>query len=156
MALCFSHLESGLYFEFLGERYDSGDTIYISDIGISNFGTALLGPGSSLACVTSEVNSQCCRGSDGGNVGEWYFPDGTIVPRNRQSPGGDFTRSGYTEQVRLNRRNDAMGPTGTYTCRVPDGENSGLIHEATIRLGIKILLFGSNRVDNFYHTSQSA
>ena len=105
-----------------GETYPSGSRILISDIGRSS---STINPGSSLICMTSEVNSQCCRQSDGGNVGEWYFPDGSLVPRNRDNPDGDFTRTGFTQQVRLNRRNEATGPTGIYTCVVPREDGCG-------------------------------
>ena len=94
--------------------YHHGDTVLITNIGDSE-----ADPGSSLACVTSNVNTQCCSGSAFGNVGNWYFPSGTIVPRNSAAPSADFTRSGFTHQVRLNRRNNAMSPTGTYECRIP-------------------------------------
>lgn len=77
-------------------------------------------PGTSLVCETKNVNTQCCRGSDGGNVGEWFFPDGTMVPRNRDGSGNGFTRSAFMQQVRLNRKfDDVLLPTGVYECRVP-------------------------------------
>ena len=90
--------------------------------------------GSSLVCITTNINTNCCRRSDGGNMGEWYFPNGIIVPRQRDSLNGDLTRTGYTHQVRLNRRNNATTPLGTYTCVVPD-MNSAMNHTATITLG---------------------
>ena len=122
---------SGLYFTLNGTVYLPGDTVFTTDIGVVNSPTD---PGRSLVCVTSNVNTQCCRGSDGGNVGEWYFPNGTIVPRNiklNRSYYSSFTRSGFTHQVRLNRRYNSM-TTGTYECRVPD--HHGLLHTATIEL----------------------
>ena len=104
-----------------GTVYLPGDTILIADIGEFVSGT-------SLVCVTSNVNSQCCRRSDGGNVGEWYFPNGAVVPRNSLAGSADFTRSGFTHQVRLNRRNNATSPTGTFECRVPDGVTGELVN----------------------------
>lgn len=132
MLVCLiAEITEELYFELNGEIYPSGSSVLITDIGVANSAN---NPGSSLVCVTSDINSQCCRGSDGGNVGEWYFPDGSTVLRRRENPGGDFTRSGFTEQVRLNRRNNAGGPTGVYTCAVPR-ECGGQIHTANISLG---------------------
>ena len=99
--------------------YLPGDTVFITDIGEFVFTD---NPGTSLVCVTSFVNTECCRGHDnpnGGALGEWHFPDGTIVPGFSVDPNADFSRSGYTQQVRLNRRNNAMSPTGAYECRVP-------------------------------------
>ena len=109
--------------------YLPGDTVLITDIGISSRGTS--SAGSSLVCNTSNVNTYCCR-AYGGNVGEWYFPNDTIVPRGIT---GDFTRIGYTHQVHLNRRNNAMTPLGTYTCVVPD-INNAIIYTATITLSL--------------------
>ena len=104
----------GLYFTLNGTVYQPGDTVLITAIGDSKTDI-----NSSLVCVTSNVNTQCCRGIDGGRVGEWYFPNGTIVPRNMEAPASaNFTRKGFTHQVRLNRRNNAMSPTGIYECRV--------------------------------------
>ena len=119
---------SALHFTLNGMVYLPGDTVLITTIGHS--GTD---PDSSLVCVTSNVNTQCCRESDGGNVGEWYFPGGTIVPRqNSAAASATFTRSGFTHQVRLNRRNNAMSPTGIYECRVPDGDGMNTVAQITV------------------------
>ena len=107
---------SGLYFTVAGTVYLPGQTVLITEIGAQLSPTD---PGTSLVCVTSNVNTQCCRGADnpnGGAVGEWFF-NGIIFPRNDVQEA--FSRSGFTHQVRLNRRNNAMSPTGAYECRVP-------------------------------------
>ena len=67
-------------------------------------------------CVTTNVNTQCC--TDRGSVGEWFFPNGSIVPRN--SDPGQIVRTGRTNQVRLNFRTQQISPTGEYTCVVPE------------------------------------
>ena len=129
-------VNGSLYFELNGAVYQPGSSILITDVGTAN---SAADADMSLICVTSEVNSQCCRGSDGGNAGEWYFPDGSIVPRARNDPNGDFTRSGFTEQVRLNRRNDAAAPTGVYTCAVPREDGCpGPMHTAHVTLGMQL------------------
>ena len=126
---------TGLYFTLNGVVYQPNDTVLITDIGLSTLvGDDRSDAQSSLVCNTTNVNTNCCRGVDGGNVGEWFFPNGSMVPRNRDSPNGNFTRSGFTHQVRLNRRNNAMTPLGTYTCVVPDMNNT-MNHNATIILG---------------------
>ena len=114
--------------------YLPGDTLRITDIGYTDSDYSPVR--SSLVCISSNVNTQCCRRSDGGNVGEWFFPNGSMVPRYSYSDNyyGDFTRSGFSQQVRLNRRNNAITPFGVYTCRVPDGRNSSVIHSANISL----------------------
>ncbi len=81
----------------------------------------------------------CCRGGDhpgSGSVGNWLYPNGTIVLGNSANPNGDFTRSRHVQQIRLNRkRTDVMSPTGVYTCEVPDESNPAMTYTATITLG---------------------
>ena len=129
---CYVAPSTGLYFNLNGVVYLPGDSVLITDIGIGKKGPP--DPGFALVCITTNVNTNCCRAADGENVGEWFFPNGNMVPRNRDSPNGDFTRTGFTHQVRLNRRNsNAMTPLGTYTCVVPDMNNT-MNHTATITL----------------------
>ncbi len=96
-------------------------------------------PGPSLVCVTSNVNTMCCRGADnpnGGSQGNWIYPDGTIVLGNSANPNGDFTRSYHNQQIRLNRKKtNVLSPTGVYTCVVSDESNTAMNHTATITLG---------------------
>ena len=129
---------TGLYFVFNKTVYLPGDTLRITDIGYTNHYYYYSPVGSSLVCISSNVNTQCCRRSNGGNVGEWFFPNGSMVPRYSFSDNyyGDFIESGFTQQVRLNRRNNAVAPFGVYTCRIPDGRNSSVIHSANILLSL--------------------
>ncbi len=123
-----------------GTIYLPGDTILITDVGDSYLPDSVMNqvdPGPSLVCVTSNVNTMCCRGADhpgSGSVGNWLYPNGTIVFGNHFNR--DFTRSFHTQQIRLNReRLSVLSPTGVYTCEVPDGSNTSQIHRATITLG---------------------
>ncbi len=125
-----------------GTIYLPGDTILITDVGDSYPPGSIRNrddPGPSLVCVTSNVNTMCCRGADhrgSGRVGNWIWPNGIIVPGNNANPNGDFTRSSHTQQIRLNRkRTDVMFPIGIYTCEVPDESDTAIIHTATIILG---------------------
>ncbi len=127
-----------------GNVYLPGDTIPITDVGDSyppDEQTNQVDPGPSLVCVTSNVNTNCCRDSDhlgSGSVGNWFYPNGTIVRGNSNYPFGenDFTRSSHTQQIRLNRkRTYVTSPTGVYICEVPDGSNTTIIHTANITLG---------------------
>ena len=122
---------TGLYFSLNGVIHLAGDSVLITDIG-SN--ATLDDASSTLVCVTSNVNTKCCRTSDGGRVGEWYHPNGTIVPRNSGTPADDiFTRTAFTEQVCLNRRANAVGPLGVYRCDVP-ADPSGANISASITI----------------------
>ncbi len=133
---------TGLYFNLSGTIYLPGDTIPITDVGdgfLPGYSYNQVDPGPSLVCVTSNVNTMCCRGGDhpgSGAVGNWLYSNGTIVLGNSANPNGDFTRSSHYQQIRLNRkRNDVMSPTGVYTCEVPDESNTAMLHKANITLG---------------------
>lgn len=115
-----------MYFILGNATYQNEDSVPITDVGDGLKGEQ------ALQCVTINVNTQCCRESDGGNIGEWHFPGGDIVPRNRDAPSANFTRNGGSQTVFLNRRNNALIPTGAYECRVPD--SSGTTHVAIINL----------------------
>ncbi len=120
-----------------GTVYLSGATIPITDVGDSYLpgsGVNQDDPGPSLVCVTKNVNTICCRGKDHpgiGGVGNWFYPDGTIVLGN--NPNGDFVKSSHNQQIRLNRkRHDVLSPPGVYTCEVPDGSNTTMIANITL------------------------
>ena len=112
--------------------YSPGDSILISDIGPE--GANRTDAGSSLICVTTNVNTDCCRSSDnvnnntnGGAVGEWIFPNDSMVPRNTNTTYS-FIRRGFTEHVRLTRPTEnPAGPLGVYRCEVPSGVNGSNI-----------------------------
>ena len=128
--------DSGLYFTLNGTLYLPGESVFFADIGkFVSTSDDRSDPGTSLVCVTSNVNMNCCRGMDGpnsGSLGEWHFPDGTIVPRNSDAPSANFTRSSFSHQVRLNRMNNALSPNGIYECRVPDGVTGELVNATII------------------------
>ena len=120
-----------LYFTLSGTMYLPGDTILITDIGSINTNDES-DPGSSLVCVTTNVNTQCCNSADnpnGGGRGEWLDPDGTRILNTADT---NFYRTRSTQQVRLNRRNNAMSPTGVFTCVVP---KNTMNHTANITIG---------------------
>ena len=95
----------------------------LSDIGV---GSNTLGDGDSmgLRCLTD--STQCCRRSDNpstGALGEWYFPDGTLVRDGLVASRSIFRNRGPSV-VRLNRRNNAQSPTGVYRCEIPDASGT--------------------------------
>ena len=126
---------TGLYFTLSGTVYLPGDTILITDIGSENTNNRS-DPGSTLVCVTTNVNTHCCNSAsnpNGRSRGEWYFPNRTMVlPTN---PDTNFYRTRYVQQVRLNQKNNAMSPTGDYTCEIPNDADSTTPFTAAIRIG---------------------
>lgn len=62
---------------------------------------------------------RCCREA---KIGQWYFPNGSALLIN--GDGHDIYRNrDDVGNVRLNRRNNAMGPRGLYTCEIPNTRN---------------------------------
>ena len=88
--------------------YLPGDTVLITDIGVF---TSSTDPGTSLVCVTSNVNTECwvIDNPNGGALGEWHFPDGTIIPSYSADPKlmltlvgvGSLMKSGSTVGILL-------------------------------------------------------
>ena len=57
----------------------------------------------------------CCSGGQGFHRGDWYFPDGTVLPFTGPTvPIG----LGRNAQRAIIRRTNATGPTGIYRCRI--------------------------------------
>ena len=86
------------------EQYLNNSGVMISSIGEGD---------DALMCVTDKPD--CCRFP---HFGEWYFPNGSSV--RTFGHGHDFYRNRGPQTVRLNRRNNAMYPTGIYHCELPD------------------------------------
>ena len=67
----------------------------------------------SVVCHTDLAT--CCSGSQGVHRGDWYFPDGTVLPFYGNSvPIG----LGRNARIAVIRRTTATGPTGIYRCDI--------------------------------------
>ena len=87
----------------------NNSVVVITDIGEAAAGT------SPLICTTTYT--PCCS-TQPNRYGEWYYPDGTLVPNS--AAGEDFHRGrGDDGTVRLRRRNNAMSPLGMFYCELP-------------------------------------
>ena len=71
-----------------------------------------------LICYTNSPG--CCESP---RAGEWYFPNGSAV--SIEGHMKEFYRSRDSMVVRLNRRHNAVSPTGIYCCDIP-GSNGNL------------------------------
>ncbi len=127
---------TGLYFSLDGVIYNPGSSINVADIGEQPGDRS--DAGSTLVCVTTNVNTQCCRGSDnpnGGGIGHWLDPSNTQIPSPSALGGATnvFTRYLFTEQVRLSIVGGTpSGPLGMYICVVPN--INGMDVSATITI----------------------
>ena len=103
---------AGVILTLRGVQYPNRSTINIREIGEND---------EALICQTNR--RPCCQ-SLPNRVGEWYYPDGSLL--TIEASGRDLYRNrGNDGEVRLNRRNNAaLFPTGMYHCEVPDASSS--------------------------------
>ena len=76
---------------------------------------------SALFCLTDRT--RCCSTTAGGERrGAWRFPNGSEIMQESMSK--DIYRDRSYSSISLSRRNNAVGPTGKYTCEMPDAGNT--------------------------------
>ena len=81
-----------------------------------------IGEGSNaLFCLTNRT--QCCTTEAGLRQGGWRFPNDTSVILN--DANSHFYRIRGYSSVSLNKRSEAMGPVGKFTCRIPNNQSAG-------------------------------
>ena len=96
----------------MGTVYPNNSVISITEIGESD--------PTGLQCITDR--RPCCQ-TPPNRAGEWYFPDGTIVPAQVSATSFYRTR-GDDGTVTLNRLNtNVMMPAGLFCCEIPDAVN---------------------------------
>ena len=116
--------DSGLYFMVESRVYLPGNSVNISDIGAQPLLDDRSNLGSTLVCVTTNVNMACCRSRDNnknGAIGDWYYPDDDMVNDPGSASNENFTKYVYQQQLRLSSRGAPEGPLGEYRCEIPDG-----------------------------------
>ena len=125
----------GLYFMMGNTIYNSGDTVNINAIG--NQPIDLSDPGTTLVCVTSNVNDRCCRSNDNLDMGAL----GNILDSNGQNLNDlSDIRSDtdalivvrHNQKLRLGKVGSPTGPLGVYTCVVPDMSGSDVTANITL------------------------
>ena len=102
----------GFALQLSGQRYGNNSLVTLTDIGE--------GDAAALVCLTDR--EICCRASDGGLHGDWYFPDSGLIPDGFGN--ATIYRNRGARRVRLNRRNNAQSPTGVYRCEIPDASGT--------------------------------
>jgi hypothetical protein len=75
-----------------------------------------------LKCHTDKMG--CCKPASGG-IGEWQFPNGSVVRRN--GDGDEFYRDRGFGVVNLNWRQNARIPTGVFCCEIPNPDQKACI-----------------------------
>jgi len=87
-------------------EYPPHSLVYLEDIGYTD-------------------NTGCCRNRDnpipnGGGKGDWIFPDSSTVGSMSTTLNKIFSRNRNARALLLHRGPTATGPTGIYTCMIPD------------------------------------
>ena len=98
------HCQTFPYVSFMGQTLVNHSYVDLSTVGNSSNGS------NSVVCHTDL--GTCCSGSQGFHRGDWYFPNGTILPFS-----GDMYKARGAQRVDL-RRTTATGPTGIYRCGI--------------------------------------
>ena len=96
----------GVHIELNRRILEDNDLVNITDIGEND---------AAVLCRTDRLG--CCKRDHGGD-GEWYFPNNERVGTIGRN--GSFYRNRDQGVVRLNRRYNAMMPTGLFCCEIPD------------------------------------
>ena len=111
-------------FMLKGQRHFENELVAVEDIGEHD---------SALLCLTT--NPACCSRqftASNRGIGEWYYPNDTLVPI--QATDTTAYRNRWKGTVRLNKRQERLpsGPRlqGIFTCEIPD--NKGGTRNLTI------------------------
>ena len=117
--------------------YANNSLIDINLLG-EGFEGAQITDGGALECHTDDTT--CCRGIDNPNGpgrGEWYYPNGTVVPPPGNGNGIYRTRDHMV--VRLNRIGGVTRPIGVYRCEIPGAIGGNIIRYITMTInGMRI------------------
>ena len=100
----------GVHIQHNGCIVEENGSVSITDIGENDTG---------VLCMTDKEG--CCGDVRFGRAGEWFFPDNQRI--GTVGGDGDFYRNRGQGVVRLNRRNNAMMPTGLFCCEIPDRDS---------------------------------
>ena len=106
-----------MYLSLNGVTYRNNSIISISDIGMTDSDQ-----NKGLQCITDR--NPCCKIGIGKNLGEWMFPNDSVVPIMNNAESFYRNRGEGDGTVNLNRNNSSiMSPTGLFCCKVPDAND---------------------------------
>ena len=122
---------AGVYLSLKEEVYLNNSVILITEIEQTTTTSDRMTDTTSnneLQCITDK--RPCCA-TPPNRDGEWFFPDGGVVPviGKEQNRATTFYRSrGDDGTVNLNRVNsEIMMPTGRFCCEVPDAMSNNQV-----------------------------
>ena len=83
-------------------------------VDLTTVGDDISASGNTVRCHTDLQT--CCSINEGVHRGDWYFPDGDILPF--ASISDDIVMDREPQVIHLRRRNNAMSPSGIYRCDI--------------------------------------
>jgi hypothetical protein len=110
-----------LGFYLNGVAYHNGSTVRRSDIG----------EGDNVLQCTTESTTCCSNLPPEMRAGEFYMPDGSVVPTSGETRLNGYYRTRGSRHIALNRRSTGT-ITGLFQCEIPDAR------QITVRLLINI------------------
>ena len=132
LSYSYHHNPTAVGFFLRGVLYPNNSVVSLTDKGEGY---------NALHCLTDLIT--CCRGKNGGSAGEWFLPGqiSPVVGVNAPNAGTEsFTRSRGPSAVLLNHRT-STGPTGLFTCQVPDGSGTN----RTLYIGVDLSMQHASR-----------
>lgn len=111
----------GVYLSLKGNVYPNNSVIFINEIGETDENSINPTQNDALQCITDK--SPCCRFFPN-TAGEWYFPNGTLIPEEGADSTPLYRNRGFDDgTVNLNRISTLSTvsiPTGLFCCVLPD------------------------------------
>ena len=104
------HSQTAPYVSFMGVHLPNHAYVDLTTVGDD-----ISASGDTVRCHTDLET--CCTGHEGIHRGDWYFPDGTLLPFYTPSDE-DIVEDREPQVVHLRRRNDATSPSGIYRCDI--------------------------------------
>ena len=100
-----------------GEILPPDRVIFVTDIGMDL-------SEQHLVCTTDRM--PCCRQYP--RVGEWYFPNGDMIPINAAAVSFYRTRDNSGNVKLFRASNSITSPTGRFCCEIPDATDMNHTH----------------------------
>ena len=98
------------YVSFMGDILPNHAYVDLTTVGDDITASS----GDTVRCQTNLQT--CCTSNQGSHRGDWYFPDGSVLPHASNPGGSNIVEDREPQEVHLRRRNNAMSPTGIYHC----------------------------------------
>ena len=125
------HSQTAPYVRFMGDILPNHAYVDLTTVGdnITAFS------GDTVRCQTDLTT--CCSSPQGIHRGDWYFPNGSVLPFPITN---DIVEDREPQEVHIRRRNDAMSPTGIYRCDIEtnavNDDDPDTITGETVYLGL--------------------